>query len=182
MSRPRNPERKVATAYHEAGHAVAAYRLDIPVTRATIEADDDSLGSVVHANLHRRVYRALEAGPITPQTRDKIERHMIIALAGGIAEKQYCNRGNYVGSKRDRHSVVDFAIALSNSTAEAEAYLKWLQQRTINLIQRNWNAVDAVTERLLALTTLSGDEVATVIRESDERRFQQHLSERGINQ
>ncbi len=123
MSRANNRTRLVATAYLEAGHAVAAQRLGITIKQATIEPGGAYLGAVEHANLNRLVYRSLQYGPVSPAIHDKIERHMVVSLAGGVAKRIHRVRATHGGSRVDREAVADFALSLCGSQAETEAYI-----------------------------------------------------------
>ena len=66
-----------ATAYHEAGHAVAALALDRPVTRVSILARRDTLGTCAFG---KAVFRPSE---------DWVERETMISLAGLAAEARH---------------------------------------------------------------------------------------------
>ena len=162
----------IATAYHEAGHAVAAHFLKIPITKVTIEPDDDSLGHVRRKNLPRPVYEALRSGGLTLHMIDKIERNIIMPLAGGAAERRHRGRSNYVGSWQDRDRVVDFVDRLSASGEEASAYYRLQLVRARGLIESKWYAVEAVAQALLAATTLTGEDVKRIVHEAMRQQHQ----------
>ena len=68
--RKRSKKQLEATAYHEAGHAVRAYRYDIKIKSVTIKPDEDSLGRITSDNLLKGLHPDIE---ITPHARDKME-------------------------------------------------------------------------------------------------------------
>src|SRR5947209_7847277 len=68
--------RAEATAYHEAGHAVAALALGRPVHRVSILPDREHLGWCAFG---KSVFRPSE---------DWLEREILISLAGIAAERQ----------------------------------------------------------------------------------------------
>jgi hypothetical protein len=68
-------ERK--TAYHEGGHSVVAIELKIPFTKVDIIEDDTGVGHI-HYKSHTDA-----------RTVDWLERRIIVALAGGMAERRY---------------------------------------------------------------------------------------------
>ena len=68
-------------AYHEAGHAVAAYRLGVEVRSATILPDHYSAGYVTHGDLF--------CGHTLGSDRAVLERAIKISLAGPLAEARF---------------------------------------------------------------------------------------------
>lgn len=168
MSKP--TKALISTAYHEAGHAVAAYFENIKVKQATIVPDDDFFGMVTHQQIQKHIRDALEFGSITPTKRARTESFIIVSLAGSIAEQKHRGRSNYVGSAQDRHDAVELVSRLSGSEEEANAYLKWLHVRAANLIKIHWWAVDAVAKALLDSETLTGDELQQVIRTANSNQ------------
>ncbi len=161
----------VALAYHEAGHAVAAYRLKFPITEVTIVAQDDYLGAVTHKGLQQRIYNALAYGSIRPQMRVKIEEQMIISIAGPVAEQKYRGRYNHIAARSDWDGVTELALALWPQPDVASTYIRWMYLRAVHLINDDWPAVEAVANALLAMNTLRRKDVVRVIKEDDARRW-----------
>lgn len=163
-----------ATAYHEAGHAVAAHVQGIKIRKATIKAEGDTLGGVEVVQLSQATVAALERGRVTPAQRARIEADVIIDVAGAVAEHRHRGRYSRVGSTMDRDNVANKLLRLSNDAKEAYLYAAWLQQRTLNLIEYYWWAVEAVAQALLANETLTSERIAQVIDDarpsSAERR------------
>lgn len=163
---PRKPSKQlIATAYHEAGHAVAAHFLELPLRRATIVPNEEegTAGHVLYRPLPQRLREALAYGRPTPAQRVRAENQVISAFAGPIAERRYYGRRNLVGASSDYQQIADFLFALSASDDEVTAYANWLEQRAISLIETRWRAVEAVATALLERQTLSGSEVQGVI-------------------
>jgi ATP-dependent Zn protease len=77
------PEFDPATAFHEAGHAVAAWCLGEPITRITIVPDDERDGAVEFANPLR------DADLETLDARNRARRHIVVLWAGEIAQKHF---------------------------------------------------------------------------------------------
>jgi hypothetical protein len=88
---------EAATAYHEAGHAVARWEFGLRVRRVSIVPSGASLGHVSYPNLPLSVYEAVECSTPTPAQLGRIERELIATLAGPEAEKQHTGSGNTVG-------------------------------------------------------------------------------------
>jgi hypothetical protein len=141
-----------ATAYHEAGHAVASFSLGRTVRRVSIVPDGFYLGHCRHAA--QPSFRPDMMADT--KARLRAETEIVILLAGGIAEKKFAGRCNYVGASYDHDNAVDLAVHVTGDDAEAAAYLNWLSIRTRNLIEREWAAVRAIADQLLTDRRLSG--------------------------
>jgi hypothetical protein len=83
------------TAFHEAGHAVAAFLLDVPIVEVSILPIGDTAGHVRLRvrSLNRREddlmepgYAAQYGGFIDGSTRRWVERNVMFGLAGGLTE------------------------------------------------------------------------------------------------
>jgi len=80
-----------ATAHHEAGHAVAAWRLEIPFRYATIIPHEDSLGHVLFNRFPK--WCDEESERYQPgRARLWVERRVRVYCAGQIAEAMYHGR------------------------------------------------------------------------------------------
>jgi ATP-dependent Zn protease len=69
-----------ATAYHEAGHAISAWRLGMRLFRVTLEPDEHSIGATLHSNPLYRI--DMDYGNDSPRTQRRAENYMIVSLAG----------------------------------------------------------------------------------------------------
>lgn len=169
-------------AYHEAGHAVAAYSLEIPLYRATIVPNeaDGSVGHVLYGRLTRGEIEALQAGSyfLTPGRRVKIEYRIIATFAGGIAEQRYRGRRNLVGASSDRSSIVAYLSSLAGNEAELSAYAAWLEQRAITLIDVRWDIVEAIAAALLEHHTLTGAAIREAIYQHADDQLKQATAAR----
>jgi hypothetical protein len=157
----RRSERE-ATAYHEAGHAVASFYLGRGVREVSIIHD------VQHGTLGRvRNYRLPAFRPemmMDARTRTTAERCILILLAGPEAERRYKGRSNQNGACYDRDAVADLAGHVCCSEEEADAYLCWLSIRTRGLlaVPSLWAAVKALAAELLSAGRLSGTNARSV--------------------
>jgi ATP-dependent Zn protease len=150
-----------ATAHHEAGHAVAAWRKGLRFKHVTIEpnAEAGSLGHLLHSS-------AKWFNPEIDQSDRAIlhaERHIITAFAGQIAEAKFLGRRVRYGMKRDNEGAVDLGIRMCGSSEVREAYLRYCFLASRNLVDANWKAIEAVAEALLERRTLSQEDVIEVI-------------------
>src|SRR5262245_48336135 len=78
-----------ATAYHEAGHAVAALALGRPVTKVSVLPDRHTLGECCFGK------------PVFRPSEDWLEREALIALGGLAAEALHTGEYAYAEAARD---------------------------------------------------------------------------------
>jgi hypothetical protein len=158
----RERRRLEETAYHEAGHAVAAIVLRRGFSHVTIEPRDDSLGHV-KPNKHPESFRP----DISDDARDapRIEREVLMLLAGIAAEKHLRGRRNYRGASQDLRMAVDVAGYLF-SRRTLEKYLEYMIERAEDFISMpfHWLQVEALATALLERRTLSARAARVVCR------------------
>ena len=145
MSMQRYNPKEIATAYHEAGHAVMALVFDRPVQKVSILPDQRRLG---HCEMRKGVSRA---------SQDRLEADILILLAGVVAEAIYSGSHNWTGAALDLQSVRRLAVMRSGQ-GQAEKLTRRLMAKTEYLLQqtRNWNAVDQIAAELLEKKSITG--------------------------
>lgn len=143
------------TAYHEAGHAAAAFRLRRRVRHVTIVPEDDSLGHMLSGKLPETFQPDIDSDRRTDRW---LERLTLIVLAGPIAEAQFTGRYNHIGASSDYHRAVTWASYAEGSTKLVKAYLHYMQARAeaMTTQQSQWVAIEALAEALLEHQHLSG--------------------------
>jgi hypothetical protein len=134
-------------AYHEAGHAVAAYRLGVEVRSATILPDHDSAGYVTHGDLF--------CGHTLGSDRAVLERAIKISLAGPLAEARFSPGDLLWGTRGDYDCALGLARYLAGSLGEHEL-LHFLERQTRALLDCYWGDVERVARALLEQDELSG--------------------------
>jgi hypothetical protein len=141
----------VATAYHEAGHAVAAHALGRAFTRVSIEPIGDTLGrcSFRPPGEWFRPDERLDGA-----TRRRLEERIMISLAGPEAEARFTGVHDEEAAEEDVERAFAHACFMTGDEAEAWAYLDWLRHRTLNLMRRAGldDAVEALATELLERT------------------------------
>ena len=153
-----------ATAWHEAGHAVAQFFLrTMPgVRRVTIVPTKDLLGHM--AGQYSPAFRKRQrAGDWGPHTEVRHYEEIIMLLAGGIAERRATGRASHVGARLDYEHAADFALAASGNDAMANALLRWLRLRAEALLEMHWEDVKAVAVALMQENTLNSSRLREVI-------------------
>ena len=150
------------TAYHEAGHVVAAFEMGISVRYVTIRPHGKGLmGNTV-----------LRPTRFTPG----VGGHLIIELAGASAaqlfrpdacpedDDQVPDAIDRAGIRDDLEQVLDAANLLFNTDEEKQDYLKKMIDRTDKLVESNWcqEAIQDIAEALLEKNTLTGREAKEI--------------------
>src|SRR3569623_2357917 len=102
-----DPDR-LATAYHEAGHAVVSLELDRPVVKVSILPDRDRAG-ICHFGT-----------AVTRPTEDWIEREMLISLAGMAAEARHTGTYDRAAAGRDLRYARQLAVSRAGNDRQAE--------------------------------------------------------------
>lgn len=158
------------TAYHEAGHAVAAYLQRRRVLYVTIvpEPENNTLG---HCALRRPPGWSMPDASNDCKTRARAESQIIISLAGHAAVEALKGRParqKQAGSWADWDAAISLAANMTGSPEETEAYLNWLWARTADLIRLPWNwaAVHVLAYELLKQHRIGERRARAIISEA----------------
>ncbi|MCB8821923.1 AAA family ATPase [Microvirga rosea] len=168
-------------AIHEAGHAIVAHRLGIPVLGATIMATQSASGST-----------RLRIAELTP-TRAALEAQVMAALAGrcsdiilgqGASAGAVCDLrdatriitavhaqyglGATISYMAPQDDVSYILAADPKLRAAVERDLQRLMVQTKGLVEANRASILALAEELLAKRSISGDEVALIASANPE--------------
>ncbi len=143
-----------ATAYHEAGHAVACVVNDIRITRpgVTIAPEGDRLGILRHQAYLRPETLSIER---TPRSVWRAERLVVVALAGPVSQRAF-RPHSYRAHQgaADHECALEILWRLAGSEREVRLYHQLLQERARNLVSARWAMITAVAECLLERATL----------------------------
>ena len=141
-------EKLKKTAYHEAGHAVAAFAIGKRFRKASILPEADSLGRLTKCGWKSKLTPELDDYERL-RLRRMVEAEIIFCLAGAVAEAKLTDRYNHIGASGDYQDAVFYATYVTDSTKETEAYIKWLFEKTKNILSRRWGAVELLADELL---------------------------------
>lgn len=135
-----------ATAYHEAGHAVAALALDRPVVKVSIRPDRDRLGICFFGKA------------VIRPTQDWLEREVLIALAGMAAEARRTGAYDLAGAARDLRYARTLALRRAGNERQAERLERRLLAKAEHLLDQpaHWPAVERIAAELLGAGEISG--------------------------
>ena len=179
-----NIERE-ATAYHEAGHAVAGFALKRAFTKVSIVPDDTTVGHC--AFMPRPLKKNPEYRTVDSKFRNIMERRAMTYLAGGEAEQLFYRIGKLTGRVQKHLDVgnhIAWGLGIDNSHAvealgwltknrddnELSAYLEWLGHRVRVILQDNWAAVEVLADKLLEVDTILRRECIALIRSALDDR------------
>lgn len=150
---------KRATAYHEAGHAIACYLSDRKFEYVTIKPKGDTLGQ-----LKRKNHIRFETMSITfPNQVGKFFTENFINGAGFVSEKMYRGRNNMIGAKSDFKNM--YLSSLSDlPDIFIKKYYAFLAEYilTVFQIENNWIRLKAIAEALIEKETLTYVEVINI--------------------
>jgi hypothetical protein len=137
---------RVVTAYHEAGHAVAALVLGRPVAWVSIRPDRKYLGVCAFA---KGVFRPSE---------DWVEREAVIALAGPAAEAGFTGQMDWTGAAHDYDYAFGLARGRGGDDKRADRLVKRWLAKADHLLGRGdtWDAVERIAAELVRLEEISG--------------------------
>lgn len=174
--------KKETIAHHEAGHAVIARVLDIPVSYAALDALDGA-GAVVTTS---------SATDLTPDDLEAPEKYAIVALAGPQAQHHYrpmslaaqnraCD-GSWRVDRANATSLLAMLVlrqhgkpALLGSYVELDGpeteefgrlFIR-TTQKTADLVQENWPAIQRVAAALLSRPGLTEEDIDALIAAHD---------------
>ena len=137
---------EIATAYHEAGHAVMALALGRPVQRVSVLPNHLRLGQC-----------EIKKGSFKP-TDDALEARILILLGGPAAEARHTGKYCWAGAAQDLRGV----RSLTQMRAASERQVERLERRMLDKAEHildqpgMWEAVVQIADELLRCTTISG--------------------------
>jgi hypothetical protein len=170
-------ERKWSTAVHEAAHVIVAHQCGLKVQSSTIIGDEAAEGHTISRPFPSWFDPGLEMGW---RTRRRVEAEIMLALAGGLAERRLGVRSERrikVGEAHDLEIALEIARRASRGNdEEAHAYLKWLRYRTEAVLASSlsWSATEALASRLIEAETLAGHRLKGAVDQSFARARESH--------
>ena len=145
MNESVSPPADLATAYHEAGHAVVALLLNRPVHRVTVRPNADRLGQC-----------EFKKGVVRPSD-DWLETEILIALAGLAAEARFTGSYARDGAERDLRYARKLALQRAGERS-LDRFERRMIQKVENLLADDgpWRAVELIAAELRRHGTISG--------------------------
>jgi hypothetical protein len=165
-------DRAVRVAAHEAGHAVVGLALGLPVNLVRIGPKghrwrnavvDLDAARVPNWYLRGRNWFARRSPEITLARLTYVEKHILFAWGGWLAERHYLKPGTKMrrfGTTEDGRQVRELQYWVSG---EDHLY-PVCRQRAESLVIANWHGVLMFTSRLLVQRILTGTEISELAR------------------
>ena len=146
-------EKDVVLAYHEAGHAVVAWRLSVPIYEVTVGPNGGSVRDKLG-------WRSLSPDWIGPDDREWARKTALILLGGEFAEKAYgflndCQTDCY-GSDKDRTELEEVIKGLFGGfTHAAVAWRECMEDQVDQIVVDHWAEIAALATALISEGYLS---------------------------
>ncbi len=150
------------TAYHEAGHAVAAFYYKRRFVKISIVPDDESLGRVIYPNSY---WKWFKFDKNTPIIRARIEEEILKKFAGEVAERIASKSDNLGRPREHNRRARELASFVCGSKQEINSFIQWLWRRETYLMQDpcRWAAVEALAKALLEKKEIGYQETRKII-------------------
>lgn len=144
----------IATAYHEAGHAVMAVLQGRLVHKLTIVPGKSAFG-------HKRLGLCEMGKGRSKASRDHLEEEVLILYAGMVAEAHFTGEYCEAGALQDLAVASRILESRANSQSQLERLQRRLLDKTEHLLadEEHAEAVRLVAGELLRRTTISGRSV-----------------------
>lgn len=153
-----------ATAYHEAGHAVAAFILGHDLGPVILEEREISLGVTATPPPNWVIDNEGYLNTDRPEIRKYLADTVVIGFAGWWAVKLGTGIEDNKGAQHDFDEATRYVQYLASWDGELQEYWDECDARCEMLMQENWAAVEAVAEELLRKGSLSAEEVGSLVR------------------
>ena len=152
-----------ATAYHEAGHCVAASSFGLSIESVSIHSDAGSYGRLKGKEWFK--WNAVQPARIA-----KNRLIAIVSLAGPEAETKFLGRRNKTGALDDEFKCYKYAHDLTRSPTQAKALFSYFQICAKELFTTHlgndtkwWPCVERVAEGLLEKGLLDQKQVISLM-------------------
>ena len=152
----------VATAYHEAGHAVVGLKLsgNMPLKMSVIP-EAGSMGRIRNCPWPRS-FRPEKN--MTPLTRARLEDETATILPGSEAERRYTGRANRRGAGGDLKGAAVYAkLAAGDDPEGVAAYIGWCSFLARRAVEEGWELIERFARRLTDAGELEGAELEAAL-------------------
>jgi len=140
-----------ATAYHEAGHAVAFFAFKHEFKSVSI-IPGEGFNGILHGS---GLPETLNIDEPSPEEEQLVREKIIISLAGPASEHRFTGCENWSGSRRDFFKASTYAPILGRRPKE---FLEPARE----FVSSNWTKIEAVARSLLERQTLSAQQVQEI--------------------
>jgi hypothetical protein len=158
---------KWKTAFHEAAHSVACFRLFHRLDFVTIAATSEYRG-LMHGN--KDDWQERPAGMPDEQRKAHIAKLCTITLSGGAAVEKLLGSMRGVEMSEDIAALRELLESVAETEEEMDRFTDrcWGQAR--RLVREEWDAIRAVASALKKEGTLTGEEVEEIMGKVEHQR------------
>lgn len=163
----RRTRREVATAHHEAGHAVAGWHLDLPVHRVSIVPNEDSLGRVLRGKRLASLAAKAQLGSLSRADRCYVQDSLVAGAAGPEAARRYTGRYSHVGAHGDYKTFADIATGVLGYEDDVfSSFSRFVRGYARQLVDVHWDEIASVAAALVEMRELSGTALRDVLAQT----------------
>jgi len=167
----KNSKWDATRAYHEAGHVVAAWCLELEVDSATIIPDGELAGQVKIKPEDPSTDDAIAQGDRWDPARLRAEKLVMFGQAGEVAQwlyNSYSVRRRHSQDDREKYIGLLRNYAPDEKKLDVRPHNQLLCNWTAHLITQHWHLVEAVANALHERRKLSGAQILDVIRTASQ--------------
>lgn len=181
MKGKKEPDQKVLTAYHEAGHAVVAFDQGVRIYGIDITPDRGRRGHIrIDTLLLDRLVPTFEHDKGS-SNRFLMERHVMVLLGGRAAVRRLhpsrSLRSGPIPLEGSDHLTAKRLVGyFTGSKKEGEKYLDWLTVRVEGMIRSpwRWHQVKKLAQALLVHEKLGARRIREILREAEREWARKH--------
>jgi ATP-dependent Zn protease len=158
----------LATAHHEAGHAVAAWTQNIALRKISIVKGPEFAGFVHHAPIMGSLRPDADR---SSRIRFRAEKLIRVCLAGPAAQLRFNARSwrTYHGGE-DHRKALGLIDYLSVNEVHANAYIRLLELEAVHIVPVHWDFIEALAKELITVSTMTGSAIAQFFQAEHNRR------------
>jgi hypothetical protein len=154
-------------AYHEAGHAVAAFYKACPIKDVSILPGTVSVGKSARKALLSRIGEEefITNEDIIRRNRGRIQDAIFISLAGPFAQRRFDPNSDWNDDREysDFDEVSELIGELGHRGEVATAFRQYMEASITEFIDLSWPMIEAVAHRLAERRTITRDEMTKVV-------------------
>lgn len=149
----------VASAYHEAGHAVMAHLCGQHLTQVEIIGDEEHSGSVSSLRLRDEPEMGEEPGLRTAA----VEARILCVCAGIASEQMVTGTLDWDEGSEDVDAAVRLAMRIVGDCERVLVYLEEAREHAEFVLRRHWAAVETLANALLLHRSMTGQQVRAIL-------------------
>lgn len=154
----------LAVAYHEAGHAAMAVHYKFGLWRVSIVPSHQFQG--VCRTVKQPSFMQIDTY-ISGKMERRIEQKIMVALAGGIAQRiKVPHSYRHIHDRSDKEVAYGLALRVYGDMKLASAFLNYLTLRTEASLRNPgiWDGVEALAKELVISRQLPGKKASDIVR------------------